>query len=179
MLGIGRLEVNWSLPAGPWTLARECDPGEAGRHQTREKAVTESPRTPVVIVGVDGSDDSVAAVRWAQQYAVSTGATIRLVTAWEWPQLYGAAFASYDGFNPADDARAVAEKAAAELSIPGDRVNISVVEGLAREVLVSAAEGGDLLVVGSHGHTTVGGLLLGSVSAYCVHHATAPVVVVR
>jgi nucleotide-binding universal stress UspA family protein len=141
--------------------------------------MTEHLRTPAVVVGVDGSPLAMSALRWAQAYAVATGATMALVTAWEWPQLYGAAFASYDGITPADDAREVAEKAASELTMPLDRVQIIVREGLPGDVLVRATADADLLVVGSRGHGPVGGVLLGSVSGYCVHHSTVPVVVVR
>jgi nucleotide-binding universal stress UspA family protein len=141
--------------------------------------MSENNETPVVVVGVDGSADSTAAVRWAQHYALATGATIRLVTAWEWPQSYGAPYISYAGMDPAEDGHHVVEKAAAELSLPAGRVQFVVQEGMPRDVLTRAAQGSDLLVVGSRGHGAVGGFLLGSVSAYCVHHATVPVVVVR
>jgi nucleotide-binding universal stress UspA family protein len=46
-------------------------------------------------------------------------------------------------------------------------------------ILLRAAEGADLLVVGSRGHGAFAGMLLGSVSQHCVHHASCPVVVVR
>lgn len=54
-----------------------------------------------------------------------------------------------------------------------------VVEGNTAAVLLKAAEGADLLVVGCRGHGGFVGALLGSVSQHCVQHATCPVVVVR
>ena len=62
---------------------------------------------------------------------------------------------------------------------PGIEIDLTVVEGHAASVLVEAARGTSLLVVGSRGHGEFTGLLLGSVSERCVTHAPCPVVVVR
>ena len=50
---------------------------------------------------------------------------------------------------------------------------------MAAQVLVDEADGADLLVVGSRGHGGFAGLLLGSVSQQCAHHAPCPVVIIR
>jgi nucleotide-binding universal stress UspA family protein len=139
--------------------------------------VTVTNTVPVVVVGVDGSPNAVTAVQWAQHYAESTGAVLRLVVAWDWPMSYGYPMV-FDGFDPEADAIKVAEKAAADLALPQARVETVVRQGPAGEVLVKSGADADLLVVGRRGHHAVVGLL-GSVSAYCVHHATTPVVVVR
>ena len=52
-------------------------------------------------------------------------------------------------------------------------------EGNAAQVLLDAAQGADLLVVGSRGHGGFTEALLGSVSQHCVHHAQCPIVIVR
>jgi len=62
---------------------------------------------------------------------------------------------------------------------PSVEISSVVEEGWAGRRLIEAAEGADLLVVGSRGHGAVVGLLLGSVSEYCVTHAHCPVVVIR
>jgi nucleotide-binding universal stress UspA family protein len=54
-----------------------------------------------------------------------------------------------------------------------------VVEGPPALMLLRAAADADLLVVGSRGHGAFAGMLLGSVSEHCVHHANCPVVVIR
>jgi len=131
-----------------------------------------------VVVGVDGSPDSQVAVRWAEQYASLTGADLTLVTAWHWPTSYGVPMA-WEGWDPAVDAEQVAGKAAAELSLPPDRVHQVVQCGAAGDVLVHASTDSLLLVVGTRGHGTLAATALGSVSNYCVHHAQCPVVVVR
>jgi len=62
---------------------------------------------------------------------------------------------------------------------PGVPVERSVVEGPAAQVLLRAAAGADLLVLGSRGRGGFAGLLLGSVSQQCAHHAPCPLVIVR
>jgi nucleotide-binding universal stress UspA family protein len=54
-----------------------------------------------------------------------------------------------------------------------------VIEGPPARVLIDASQNADLLVVGSRGHGAFAGMLIGSVSQHCVHHASCPVVVVR
>jgi len=59
------------------------------------------------------------------------------------------------------------------------QVSAQVREGDAAQILIAAAAGADLLVVGSRGHGGFTEALLGSVSQHCVHHAPCPVVIVR
>jgi len=79
----------------------------------------------------------------------------------------------------ADIARNAVEEAVAaetDLSVP---ITTKVVSGHPSNVLVEASKDADLLVVGSRGHGRVRGMVLGSVSNHCTHHAHCPVVVVR
>ena len=137
-----------------------------------------SERANIVVVGIDGSVDSNAALKWAEHYAISTGASLRLVATWMWPQTYGAPLA-FDNFQPDELTHTVLEKATTELTIPAERVETICRQGGAGPILVAESEDAELLVVGSHGHSVVTTVLIGSVSAYCVHHASCPVVVVR
>lgn len=131
-----------------------------------------------VVVGVDGSDCSRAAVRWAEEFARLRGGSLKLVTAWHWPTSYGTPIA-FEGFNPQEDAEKVVEAAAADVDLPIDRIHVHVAQGAAGDVLVRASEGAAALVVGTRGHGAVTGALLGSTSSFCTHHADCPVVVVR
>lgn len=132
-----------------------------------------------VVVGIDGSPSSVAALRWALRHAEATGMAVEAVCAWQVPAVYGAAAVML----PAEDfAAAAAEtlEATVEQVAVGDvPLTRSVVGGHPARVLVERAEDAELLVVGSRGHGGLVGTLVGSVSQYCVNHAACPVVVVR
>jgi nucleotide-binding universal stress UspA family protein len=139
----------------------------------------------VIIVGVDGSKQSSAALEWAAHEASVRNDAIRVVCAWHVEANYGAM-----GFVPPisveEFARAARETVSSMLDAHGDtlrgiEVEAVVVQGPAAETLVRAAEDADadLLVVGSHGHGAVLTMLLGSVSLRTVHLASCPVVVVR
>jgi nucleotide-binding universal stress UspA family protein len=139
-----------------------------------------------IVVGVDGSDASKEALRWAAEEARLRGASLRAIHAWSYP--IGAAGL---GLMPPVDAEAretveraaqeMAQRALAEADVDASRLDADAVavEGMAADVLVRAAAGADLLVVGSRGHGGFAGLLLGSVSQQCAQHAPCPVVIVR
>jgi nucleotide-binding universal stress UspA family protein len=142
-----------------------------------ERAATEPSR---VVVGVDGSAASRGALRWAVRIAAATGAEITAVTAWQFPTTYGGSGAMED-WRPDLDAQTVLEQTLAEV-FPAERppgLRTVVAEGQARDVLLSASDGAEMLVVGSRGHGGFAGLLLGSVSAACAEHARCPVLVVH
>ena len=138
-----------------------------------------------IVVGVDGSPSSVAALRWAINEAELTRDTVEAVIAWQ----YSIAASGY-GWAPVlmddgIDMQAIAEKTLTEAidqaTPPGSAVTVErrVAEGYAPSVLVEASAHADLLVVGSRGHGTFTEALIGSVSQNCAHHAKCPVVIVR
>ncbi len=135
-----------------------------------------------IVVGVDGSPSSMKALRWAIRQAKLTGAEVEAVTAWSYPSGYGWAPSSEGGAVDFEgDAGKILVEALAQVSgiAPDVVVEPLVAQGHAADVLVRAAEGADLLVVGSRGHGGFTGMLLGSVSQHCVQHATCPVLVLR
>jgi nucleotide-binding universal stress UspA family protein len=134
----------------------------------------------VVVVGVDGSQASKDALRWALGYARLAGASVHAVTAWQYPPSYAWAPAVLDQVDLEGDARRMLKETIEEVvTADGDVVVQSeVVQGSPGLVLVRAAANAEALVVGSGGHGALAGMLLGSVSEHCVHHATCPVVVV-
>jgi nucleotide-binding universal stress UspA family protein len=137
-------------------------------------------RTPRIVVGVDGFESSKAALRWAIHQAKLTGAMVDAVTVWQIPAGSGLIPAA-DLPDYQDDARIILTEAIAEMCTVDSEVEVRpyVTEGHAGPVLVAAAEGADLLVVGCRGHGGLAEALLGSVGQYCVHHAPCPVVIMR
>jgi nucleotide-binding universal stress UspA family protein len=136
----------------------------------------------VVVVGVDGSEASKDALRWAIRYARMTGATVRAITVWHFPASFGwGPVPAVPEMDLEGDARAALKETIEAVADTGEPVTIQteVVEGPPALMLLRAAAHADLLVVGSRGHGAFAGMLLGSVSEHCVHHATCPVVVIR
>ena len=144
-----------------------------------------APHHQRIVVGVDGSPISKLALRWAITQARLTGATIDAVIAWQYPEaMTGNAWF----VNLVDDEPGFGDMAEQELTEaisetagpdPDVVINPVVVEGWPAEVLLDAAEGADLLVVGSRGRGGLTSALLGSVSQNCAHHATCPLLIIR
>jgi len=142
---------------------------------------TQDHRTPRIVVGVDGSPSSKAALRWAVRQAERTGAVVEAVTAWWYPTGYGMAPTSDWAVDLERTAEKTLVEALAEVSgvAPDVVVSPRVAEGHPADVLLRAARGADLLVVGSRGHGGFAAALLGSVSQHCTQHAPCPVLVIR
>jgi nucleotide-binding universal stress UspA family protein len=140
---------------------------------------------PVVVVGVDGSAESVAALKWAARYQAATGSTVQAVLSWHFPAAAGPAPVGVAPKQISDEVRANMlanlTKAITEAygSPAPERVESKVEYGHPAQLLVDASEHADLLVVGHRGHGAFTGMLIGSVSIHCVTHAHCPVVVVR
>jgi nucleotide-binding universal stress UspA family protein len=144
-----------------------------------------------IVVGVDGSDASREALRWAAEEARLRTAQLVAVHAWSFvpvaPMGDGGVLAMPAG-DLAGQLSAESEAGTATLEAavsealgadPGLEVDRRAIEGDAGEVLVAEAAKADLVVVGSHGRTGLKAALLGSVSRHVVDHATCPVVVVK
>ena len=131
-----------------------------------------------IVVGVDGSVSSKAALAWAIRQAKLTGAVVEAVIAWHQPGTYGCPTPAVDYNDYEKLATKVVTDTIAEVAGPTE-IRPQVVEGNPAAVLVAASAGADLLVVGSRGHGGLVEALLGSVSQHCVHHAICPVVIIR
>jgi nucleotide-binding universal stress UspA family protein len=137
-----------------------------------------------IVVGVDGSPGSIAALRWAHGEAELRSARLEVVSVWQYPMMttmpaFGAMPEVSDLSNLTEQSTLAILAEAGIESTPELPVTICVAEGTAASALTNAAADADLLVVGSRGHGGFAGLLLGSVSHQCTMHAPCPVVVVH
>lgn len=138
----------------------------------------------VIVVGVDGSDSSQEALRFAAREARLRGSTLRAVIA---ANITTTAYGGFSGFGPdveptnfEEKTRAALDKAVDALGVLADVDIERVVDfGSPVQVLIEESRGAELLVVGSRGHGGFVGVLLGSVSHQCALHACCPVVIVR
>ncbi|MFD8234796.1 universal stress protein [Streptomyces sp. NPDC059696] len=135
---------------------------------------------PRLIVGVDGSPSSHAALRWAEHYARMVGGVVEAIHVWDTPSAQGYSGPASD---PDFDLQQARERFAEELRtvFPDERparLREHLVEGDPSEALIQASEGAELLVVGRRGRGAFARAMLGSVSQRCAQHAACPVVVV-
>jgi nucleotide-binding universal stress UspA family protein len=142
-------------------------------------------KAPRIVVGVDGSASSLAALRWAVHQAELTGGTVDAVVAWQMPAtMTGFGFAPVavaDRCDMEQTAQRVLDHAVGRV-VGGEgapAVRCLAVQGFPAPVLLGASADADLLVLGSRGHGGFSGALLGSVSQNCVRHARCPVVIIR
>jgi nucleotide-binding universal stress UspA family protein len=138
---------------------------------------------PHIVVGVDGSPESDAALRFAYEEALLRGASLRIVCAWAPGDTayIGEAFApTVDGFLAAEHHAEEILRAALEGLAPDPAVGVEAisVEGQPAAVLSEQSNGAELLVVGSRGRGATASLVLGSVSQGVAHHARCPIVIV-
>ncbi|WP_406437863.1 universal stress protein [Streptomyces sp. NBC_01613] len=135
--------------------------------------------TRPITAGVDGTEESFAALDWAAREAVRRGLPLRVVQAWR--------FQPYEAIDAADrDTQAGWVRDAlteAARSVTGRHPHLDVatdvVEGETVDTLASAAAEAEMLVLGSRGHGRVVGFLLGSVGQQVIAETTRPVVLVR
>jgi nucleotide-binding universal stress UspA family protein len=134
-----------------------------------------------IVVGVDESDGAAIALRWAVREGAVRGWSVQAVMAWGFLDQHQGILA--ERFDPdcgddALDALAGIVKTAVGTDA-ADSVRRRAICDLPARALLDAAKGSELLVVGARGLGGFRGLLLGSVSQHCLHHATTPVAIVR
>lgn len=133
-----------------------------------------------ILVGVDGSNSSIEALRRAAMIATAINAPIEAITTWE----YAALLESYyplEGWSPEEDAQQTLATAVEQAfhGAPPARFSTKTRQGSPARVLIDESEHAFMLVLGSRGHGGFAGLLLGSVSTACAQHAHCPVLIMH
>ena len=164
----------------PTAQGQTAEPAETQSATSRQSGLPAHPETPRVVVGIDGSDQSLTALRRGARVATSLEGQLEAVIAWHFPS-DGFLYPPMTQWSPEHDAETVVKTAADVVfgeSWP-DWFSVVVRQGSPAQVLIDQSAGAEMLIVGSRGHGGFAGLLLGSVSAACAAHAHCPVLVMH
>ena len=140
-----------------------------------------------IVVGVDGSPESGAAIEFAMREAMRSGAWLRVVAAAQLAEYWTIAYGTVDLPSPEEviaDTKRLARQTLDEVvndhpELAAVEFTVEAIAGSPGPVLVDASQGADLLVLGHRGRGAVRSALLGSVGLHCVLHATCPTTIVR
>jgi nucleotide-binding universal stress UspA family protein len=132
-----------------------------------------------IVVGVDGSVQSRAALDWAVEEARLRKGQYLALAAWNFPYVSDALGQAWDYEGFQSDAQAILEEELARVGDLGVEISGRIVQGNPASALVEASREAELVVVGSRGHGGFTGMMLGSVSTQTVRHAHCPVLVIR
>lgn len=146
--------------------------------------VREATATGPVVVGVDGSPASSAALEFAADEADRRGTDLVAVHTWTTASttaLNDILPMGYESWDSLEEQRRVLAEALGGIGERHPDLNVrrEIRHGLARQVLTTLSDGAQLVVVGSRGHGGFTGLMLGSVSQHLMYRAACPVAVVR
>ena len=140
-----------------------------------------------IVVGVDGSPESYAALRFALKDAVRRHTAVRVVSAYVPPEYWAVSY-GLTTLPTLEDLvqestqvgqEAVDAAVAADPELSAVPTEVIAVPGPAAKALIEQAVDADLLVVGHRGRGGFKSAVLGSVGLHCVLHATCPVTIVR
>ncbi len=142
-------------------------------------SIDQEPAT-IILVGVDGSESSIEALRQGVKLAVALGARVKAVTCWNTPTVYQVPYSlgSVDFKGVAQEILDKAIERAFGLDWP-ENLTTDLIQGSARPTLIEASRDATLLILGRRGFGGFTGLLMGSVSSACAAHAHCPVVIVH
>lgn len=146
----------------------------------REGITVASATTPgkrTIVVGIDGSSSSAAALQLAASLMPLAGDTLRAIAVWQYPLAFG--LDTPLGYDFQDLAGQAIDQAVADAFPDGSPypVERSVIHGVAAEVLIKESRSASMIVIGSRGHGGFSGILLGSVSSAVAERSSCPVLV--
>lgn len=133
-----------------------------------------------VVAGVDGSDESQRALRWAAEYVQKVGGLVHAVSVWHQPVQFGYRLPTSDS-ELEQRARQQLDKVteAVRGEFPSVDIRERLIRGHVVDELVGLSPQADIMVMGNKGHGAFTGMMVGSVALKLVHHARCPVLVVR
>ena len=140
----------------------------------------DEPKRPI-LVGVDGSESSLEALRKGLQLATALDIPLEAVTLWNISPSPSGAYFPIPGWSPEEDAREIlagAVEAVFGTETP-EWFHASTIHGSAVRGLIEESERAELLILGSRGRGGFAGLLLGSVSRACAAQARCPVLIMH
>ncbi|HWH25994.1 MAG TPA: universal stress protein [Pseudolysinimonas sp.] len=134
-----------------------------------------------ILVGVDGSNSSIEALREAARISAAFGVPLEAITTWEFPVMLDGAYSRIEDWSPEEDAQHILSDAINQAfgDAPPGGLERTILEGSPARVLIDESKSASMLVLGSRGHGGFVGLLLGSVSATCAEHAHCPVLIMH
>ncbi|ALE05642.1 hypothetical protein AL755_09375 [Arthrobacter sp. ERGS1:01] len=133
-----------------------------------------------IVVGVDGSANSVHALHQAERIATALKGRVEAVTCWDYPSIWAEPMALGPEDLEAEAKTALSEsiEAAFGTNTP-ENLDSKLLHAPARPALIEASRDAAMLVVGRRGRGGFAGLRIGSVSSACISHALCPVLVVH
>ncbi len=133
-----------------------------------------------VVAGIDGSDESQRALRWAAEYVQKVGGLVHAVSVWHQPVQFGYRLPTSDS-ELEQRARQQLDKVteAVRAEFPSVDIRERLIRGHVVDELVGLSPQADMMVLGNKGHGAFTGMMVGSVALKLVHHARCPVLVVR
>jgi nucleotide-binding universal stress UspA family protein len=148
--------------------------------QQKESDMTHETDGRRIVVGVDESEESKRALRWAGRMAAWTGAELDVVSAWQLPVGYGWGAVPLE-WSPTEEREKRIGQLVDEVFDAHRPVTVNVIvrEDSPSRLLIELSKNARMVVVGSRGLGGFSGLLLGSVSAKVAEHAKCPVLVVH
>jgi nucleotide-binding universal stress UspA family protein len=140
---------------------------------------TPAARKPI-LVGVDDSPSSIAALRKATELGAALGVPVQAVTVWHSPVTFDGSFAT-EIWSPEREAEEILEASVGTAfpDGPPELFSAAIIPGPTAAALIDKSRDAEMLVLGSRGRGGFRGLLLGSVSAACAQHAHCPVLIMH
>lgn len=146
---------------------------------TQSPSTRARPGADTIVVGVDGSEPSIDALRYAVKVGDALDKRVEAVAIWHPAVSMYDVYSPEPGWSPEGEAHQMLDEAIATAfgDMVPDRLSASTWKGRTAQALIEVSTDSEMLVLGSRGHGGFAGLMLGSVSTACAAHAHCPVLI--